>query len=91
MGQGKNSFKHQSMQDPESIRDILKSVTRGLGKGELTFSDGDGEIQMHPEGLLRFKLSAKQEEGRNRIDIRIIWQEQDMPGKKSKSLTVSSD
>ena len=91
MGQGKGSFRHDSLQDSDSIREILKAITRGLGKGQLTFSDDEGEILMRPEGLLRLKLSAKQEDGRHRIDLRISWQVEDKPGDDKKPLAVSSD
>ena len=52
MRQSKNSFRHESLQDAETIQDILKSLSKGIAKGKLSFSDEDGEIVMEPEGLL---------------------------------------
>ncbi len=74
MRKSKNSFRHDSLQDTKSIQEILKSITKGLSKGTLSFSDEDGEIIMVPEGLLNLKVSASQDETRNRINIRITWQ-----------------
>ncbi len=51
MSQDKNNFRHESLQDAKTIRDILQSITKGLANGKLTFSDEDGEITLQPEGL----------------------------------------
>jgi len=83
-------FKHESLQDSDSIQQILKVITKGISKGKVTFSDEDDEIVMEPEGLLQLKVTATREESRHRINVRISWQvEEDMP-KKQKSLSVSS-
>jgi len=70
----KNSFRHDSLQDAETIRELLGALTEGIGKGKLTFTDDDGEIVMHPEGLLHLKLRASRDDNRNRVDLRISWQ-----------------
>ena len=84
----KKSFRHQSLQDEKSIQDILKSITSGIAKGKITFSDEDEKIVMRPEGLLDLKVTASQEENRNRFNIRISWQVDDSREKKKKSLSV---
>jgi len=73
----KNSFRHESLQDGETIAGLLKSITKGLGKGRLSFSDEEGEIVLEPEGLLNLKVTASQDEGRHRLNIRITWQAED--------------
>jgi len=88
MKQGKKSFRHESLQDVKSIRQILESVTNGIAKGKVVFSDEDDEIVMQPEGLLQLRLKASQEENRRQINIRINWQVEDKPLRK-KSLSVS--
>jgi len=88
MAQIKNSFKHESLQDRSSIQDILKAVTKGIAKGELTFDDDEGEIVMQPNGLMTLKVNARQEDGHNRLDIRIRWQS-DEKELKQKPLRVS--
>ena len=84
----KKSFRHQSLQDEKSIQDILKSITSGIAKGKITFSDEDEKIVMRPEGLLDLKVTASQEDNRNRFNIRISWQVDDSREKKKKSLSV---
>ena len=88
MTNGKRSFRHQSLQDEKSIQDILKSIASGLARGKITFSDEDDKIVMKPEGLLDLKVTATQEENRNRFNIRISWQVDDSREKKKKSLSV---
>ena len=78
-----DSFRHESLQDATTIQDILKSISKGLRKGKLTFSDEDGEIIMQPEGLLNLKVTAKQDESRHRLNIRISWQGDDKVKKKT--------
>ena len=83
MRKGKDSFRHDSLQDTKSIRDLLQSITRAIGKGKVVFSDEDGKIVMEPEGLLHLKITASQEESRQRINIRISWQTEEESNKKS--------
>ena len=88
MRNGKKNFRHQSLQDKKSIQDILKAITSGIAKGKITFSDEDEKIVMRPEGLLDLKITAAQEDNRNRFNIRISWQVDDSREKKKKSLSV---
>ena len=86
--QEKKDFRHESLQDAETIQGLLKALTKGLAKGKLTFSDEDGEIVMQPRGLLALKLTASKEDGRNRVNVRITWQDIEKPTKGRKSLKV---
>ena len=43
---------------------------------------------MRPEGLLDLKVTATQEDNRNRFNIRVSWQVDDSREKKKKSLSV---
>ena len=88
MRNGKRSFRHQSLQDEKSIQDILKAISSGIAKGKITFSDEDEKIVMRPEGLLELKVTAAQEDNRNRFNIRVSWQVEDDSEKKKKSLSV---
>jgi amphi-Trp domain-containing protein len=91
MKQGNKAFRHESLQDAQSIRGILKAILSGIDKGKVTFRDEDDEIVMEPEGLLRLRLKASEEENRQSIHLRISWQVEDEVVKRKGSLTVSSD
>jgi len=88
MRNGKKSFRHQSLQDEKSIQDILKAITSGIAKGKIAFSDEDEKIVMRPEGLLDLKVTASQEDNRNRFSIRISWQVEEKTVNKKKQLSV---
>jgi amphi-Trp domain-containing protein len=90
MRQGKKSFRHESLQDAASIQEILAAISDGIVRGKVTFSDSDDKIVMRPEGLLHMKVTASQEEDRDRISIRVSWQVEDKQGKKKKPLKVNA-
>ena len=90
MRQRKNSFRHESLQDAKSIQDVLHAVAEGIAKGRVVLSDDEDKMKMTPEGLLHLKLTASQEDGRNRIAVRVTWDSPDKKVKKDKTLSVSS-
>ncbi|MDH3871060.1 MAG: amphi-Trp domain-containing protein [Gammaproteobacteria bacterium] len=88
MRKEKRSFRHQSLQDVKSVQGVLKAITSGIARGKITFSDEEDKIVMRPEGLLDIKVTALQEDNRNRFNIRISWQLDDGMEKKKKSFSV---
>ena len=77
MKRGKLSFRHESLQDAMTIMGILKALTEGMASGKLSFSDADDSIELHPAGLMNLKITARQENNLNRVNIRITWQSED--------------
>jgi amphi-Trp domain-containing protein len=90
MKHNKRSFRHESLKDKESISQILNAITEAIANGKLVFSDEDDKITMEPEGLLELKVKASQEEGLQRVNIRISWQVETRNKNSKKQLTVSS-
>ena len=88
MRKGKRSFRHESLQDSRSISDILQSITKAIEKGKLVFSDEDDRIVMEPEGLLQLKVTASQEDSRQRINVRISWQVEETGNRKKRVLSI---
>ena len=88
MRQGKKNFRHESLQDRESIQAILKAITQGLAKGRLELSDEEGEMVLNPEGLLQLKVTATQDTDRHRLNLRITWQGEEGKLKSGSSLKV---
>lgn len=76
-------FKHESLQDKKSIQAMLKSVAKAIAKGELTFSDEDGEIVLEPKGLLNLKVTARKLDGEQRLDLRVSWKTEEKTVKKT--------
>ncbi|MBW6454000.1 MAG: amphi-Trp domain-containing protein [Methyloprofundus sp.] len=74
MKQEKKSFRHESLQDAQSIEKILAAISESLGKGKLKFSDEEDEIIFQPEGLMKLKLTAAQDGNEQRFNIKVSWQ-----------------
>ncbi len=89
MKTGKLSFRHESLQDAKTIKGILKALTDGLASGKLSFSDADDSIDLKPEGLMKLKITAAQEDSMNRVNIRITWQSEEKT-RSNKALKVRS-
>ena len=89
MQNDKNTFRHESMQDSDNIRDILQAIVDGFDKGKLHFSDEDGDLEMSPEGLLHMKLTASKEDSRNRFNLRVTWQDDIDTNNKQKNLSIN--
>ena len=90
MAQDKKSFTHLSLQDSESIQQVLKAITESLSKGSKVFSDEEGEITLNPCGLIRLKVSATKTDTRNRLNIKLSWEENEENLNKRKIVNVSS-
>lgn len=84
-----NDFRHESLQDKETIIHLLASLQQGLSDGTLSFSDEDNKITLKPSGLLNLKIKASGNSELNVLDIRISWQSH-KDGKLNKKLRVSS-
>ena len=81
-------FNHESLQDRDTIVQLLSSLQEGLKKGTLRFSDEDNEIVLKPSGLLNLAIKASSSAELNVIDLRISWQK-DRSAKLKKELKVS--
>ncbi len=55
----RNEFKHESVQDRESIAKYLNALCEGIQKGQLTFKNGDQEIELEPRGLINLEVKIK--------------------------------
>jgi len=73
MMERKGRFRHQSLQDKKSIQKLLDAVKRGIAKGELQFGDDTGEITLEPKGLMNLRVTATNEDGQSRLDLRVTW------------------
>ena len=66
-------FRHESLQDRKSVERLLKALVNGIVSGKIVLEDADGTMVMEPEGLANLKISAVQDEDKNRIDLRLTW------------------
>lgn len=72
-------FRHESLQDGESVKRLLNAIVSGVSKGKIVLEDEDGTMVMRPKGLANLKISASQDDKKNRLDIRLTWYEESEP------------
>lgn len=68
-------FKHESLQDPQSIAKYLRALIEGLESGELSFSDDKEKLKLQPQGLLELELRARRKGGRGKLQLKLAWRE----------------
>ena len=83
-------FRYESLEDKESIGDLLRAVADGLNAGHLQFNDSSDQIEMIPQGLLNLKVTASKEEGRNRVNLRVTWHDDTQKQTSKKKLKVKT-
>lgn len=91
MKQDKKSFRHESLQDRESILKILTTLVDGLEKEKLVLREGEDEMILNPQGLLQLKITATQEENRYNLGLKISWQTESKKITDKNSLQISTD
>lgn len=69
----KSEFRHESLQDAKSIKELLNAISKGFGKGKLEFSDEEGELVLQPKGLLDVKVTVSEDESRHRLELKVSW------------------
>jgi amphi-Trp domain-containing protein len=52
-------FEHESYEDTETIKRYFQSIIDGIENGTITLTDGEEELELKVEGLLKFKIKAK--------------------------------
>ena len=90
MKNGKKEFCHQSLQDTDTIIELLSSIQKGLSSGTLSFNDEDNDINLKPPGLLNLTINASSSSELNVLDLRISWQDRSKE-KRKKELKISTD
>ena len=84
-----NEFKHESLQDCESIVKYLQAIGDGFARGNLSLANGGDGMRLEPSGLLRLDLKAKRKDGRIKFSLKISWKEQEeAPGVDAHPLRI---
>ena len=75
MSEDTTSFKHESLQDLDSIIAYLEAVRDGFAKKRLTLTDAEHELVLEPKGLIRFDLEAKCKGQGCKLTLKFTWKE----------------
>lgn len=76
-------FVFDSLQDCETIKDFLSSLTDGFDKGVITLSTNGDTVELQPQGLLNFVVKAKKKGNASKLSVKIAWKD-DPDSKKCK-------
>lgn len=85
-----DEFQHESLQDQKSIGEYLRALIQGVESGHLDMSDDNGQLVLHPMGLLGLELRAKRKGNRAKLLIELSWTE-DRGTTRADSLRVRSE
>jgi amphi-Trp domain-containing protein len=89
MAKQTGEFKHESLQDRETIVKYLNAISEGIRNGHLVLANGDEPIMLEPSGLLRLDLKAKRKEGLMKLSLKISWkEEEEVPNLETKPLII---
>ncbi len=66
-------FEHESLQDADNLAAFLKAIAKGIKKGELTFTDDDDTLVIHPGELARFRVKVEKRPGSQTLRLKIVW------------------
>jgi amphi-Trp domain-containing protein len=70
-----DEFQHESLQDLTSIGEYLRALISGLEAGSIDLSDDEGQLSLHPSGLIGLELRATRKGNRGRLQIELSWSE----------------
>jgi amphi-Trp domain-containing protein len=85
-----DEFKHESLQDRESISKYLKTLTDGFQASELIFRNDVEQIILNPEGMIQMELKAKRKDKKVKLSLKLEWKERPHTGDKEDKLVIDS-
>lgn len=68
-------FKHESMQDCETIVKYLSALGDGFENARLVLNSEEGAIILEPRGLLKVNVKARKKGERVKLSIKLSWRE----------------
>jgi len=68
-------FRHESLQDKESIGKYLNALSDGFLNGKLRFSWKDKQLLLEPQSMIKFDLETKKKDGGVTMILRFRWEE----------------
>lgn len=84
-------FFHESFLDTANVHTFMQSLIDGIGKQRVVLSTEDDEMVLNPKGLLKVTVKAKKKNEKNRINLKITWEDEKKPvAADNKRITISS-
>jgi len=83
-------FKHESLQDGESICSYLEALCQGFRAGVLSFASEDQNLALHPTGLLKLEVEAKRKREEVKLILKFRWNEVEQESETNPALSISA-
>lgn len=68
-------FKHESLEDTETIAKYLKALWEGFEQGSIQFSTDDRQLQLQPQGLISLDVEARRKDSDVKLSLKFRWTE----------------
>lgn len=75
MSNNPEEFKHESLQDRQSIVKYLNALSEGFENGQLVFANKEKQIIFEPRGLLKLDVKAKRKNDKVKLSLKFSWKE----------------
>ncbi|WP_017446171.1 amphi-Trp domain-containing protein [Gayadomonas joobiniege] len=69
-----DNFRYESIFDKDALVELLENITEGVRSGALELSDQNKSIQLSPQGLMQFRVTAGQDGSQHKLSLRVSWQ-----------------
>ncbi|NVB42457.1 amphi-Trp domain-containing protein [Pseudenhygromyxa sp. WMMC2535] len=86
-----DDFRHESVQDQQSIVKYLRAITAGIERGHIQLGAADQLFDLEPSGLLELQVRAKRKGGRVKLAIKLGWRELEEAEPGADALTIKVD
>ena len=90
MKKPQDDFRHESLEDPESLARYLGAIMQGFSQRSLSISNRNGTIALEPHGLVHLEVRARRSRDAIRLSLDLSWK----PGAEEEpsvgALTISS-
>ena len=88
MTKNEEEFEHESIQDNETISSYLESLIEGFKKGKIVLTADNQQIELNPNNILHFDLSAKKKENKSKITIRLSWRQSELDNQHKNEISI---
>ncbi len=86
-----DEFKHESLQDCQSIVEYLNSLCDGFERKHLVLRSENNEVIVKPHGLLKFEIKARKRSDRVKLSLKISWNDGMEEDEGSNQLVIQSE
>ncbi len=70
-----DEFRHESIQDTESIINYLQALLEGFQNGRILFGTRNKKLILEPRGLLSLGVKARRKNKEVKVSVKISWTE----------------